>query len=155
MYREEQTKIATVTCRGCQLMSWKWHMAWLWINSRHSLLQKMNIMDNFGISSVNIFFKRWNSYLGQTDILSTHLCQVLNLDLFLFVSMHIYLPNVCVCPWKPERVLDSLELELLVVVNGLIWGLGTKPRFSGRAADIFKHSGLSPDPRFWVELEEG
>lgn len=38
-----------------------------------------------------------------------------------------------------QRVLDSLELELQVFVNHLVWILGTKPGFSGTEINVLKH----------------
>lgn len=47
-----------------------------------------------------------------------------------------------------KRVLDPLFLEVQVVVNCLVWGLGTKPRSFGKADCALIHRAVSLGPCF-------
>lgn len=53
--------------------------------------------------------------------------------MYVCVSVWIYVHHMPVGAQGGQRVLGSLELELQVFVNHLIWILGTKPGFSARA----------------------
>jgi hypothetical protein len=55
------------------------------------------------------------------------------------------MPHVCACRIQ-KRMLDPLELELLVVVDHQIWVLGTEHRSSGRAVCAFNCRANSPAP---------
>ena len=43
-----------------------------------------------------------------------------------------------------KKALDSLDVELWMVVSCLIWVLETKPRSSGRAANAVNQWAISP-----------
>ena len=60
--------------------------------------------------------------------------------MFVFVYIH-----VCQCTQRAERTLESLELELQVLVCHLTWVLGAKFRSSGKAATLLS-TVLSPTP---------
>lgn len=49
--------------------------------------------------------------------------------------LHVYLYTICRhCPWKPEKVLDPLEL-VLQIVYAAVWVLGIELGSSQRAAN--------------------
>lgn len=64
-----------------------------------------------------------------------------------FYAMYVC-PSVCMCmimevgAYGRQRVPDPLEVELHVVVNHLIWVLGTEPKSSASAASALDMSHL-------------
>lgn len=70
--------------------------------------------------------------------------------MFICVSVWIYVHHMPVGTQGGQRLLGSLELELQVFVNHLIWILGTKPGFSARAVNVLKHWAISSVPIWFL-----
>lgn len=70
--------------------------------------------------------------------------------MYICASVWIYVHHMPVGAQGGQRVLGSLELELQVFVNHLIWILGTKPGFSATAVNVLKHWAISSVPIWFL-----
>lgn len=70
--------------------------------------------------------------------------------MYICLSVWIYVQHMPVGAQGGQRVLDSLELELQVFVNHLVWILGTKPGFSGTEINVLKHWAISLVPIWFL-----
>lgn len=72
----------------------------------------------------------------------------------LVCSYYVYVcRHGCECLWDQKKMLNSVQLELQVVVGCLMWMLGIDRRFSSRATSTLNYPAISIAPLMYVLLK--